>query len=249
MTHRNSVAALRVQELAKARRPFLARGSKIVRCDACLLAQANCMCALRPSPSGRSAFVFVMYHGEVFKPSNTGRLIADVVLDNHAIQWARTEPNEHLLALLADERYAPMLVFPHQYAEAERCIHRPEQLDAVQQGKTPLFIMLDGTWREAKKMFRSPYFAQLPVIGLQPSEGSQYQLREAAHTHQLCTAEVGIELLKLAGDEQTASDLQQYFETFRRHYLVCKASSLGKPSTPPTLSTLFGVAEDGTTAS
>ncbi|MBU2038656.1 MAG: DTW domain-containing protein [Gammaproteobacteria bacterium] len=241
--HRNSVADLRLQELAKSRRAFLARGSKTVRCPQCLLGVSHCICAERPEVSSRCAFVFIMYHGEVFKPSNTGRLIADVVADNYAYQWQRTVHDPELLALLQDERYTPIVVFPHQYAEPARCISSPAQLPAVQQGKIPLFVMLDGTWREAKKMFRSPYLQTLPVLGIQPEKGSEYQLREAAHLHQLCTAEVGVEILKLAEDHAAAQALAEYFAVFRERYLAGKANINEKPQRQ--MSTLFGAEYDG----
>ncbi|MBU2279779.1 MAG: DTW domain-containing protein, partial [Gammaproteobacteria bacterium] len=89
--------------------------------------------------------------------------------------------------------------------------------------KIPLFILLDGTWREAKKMFsKSPYLDQFPVLGIQPEQGSSYQLREAAHLHQLCTAEVVIDVLKVANDHAAASALATYFHTFRKHYMIGK---------------------------
>jgi DTW domain-containing protein len=59
-------------------------------------------------------------------------------------------------------------------------------------------------------------------MGIQPTTASSYQLREAAHLHQLCTAEVAVEVLKLAGDLQAADDLAQYFSTFRRQYIIGK---------------------------
>ena len=242
--HSNSVARLRLQELANARRPFLARGSKTVRCPQCLLAQANCLCAERPQAGARSAVLFIMYHGEVFKPSNTGRLIADVVADNHAFQWDRTRHDPQLLALLADPRYQPIVIFPHQYAEPECCIDAPAQLPAVADGtKIPLFVFLDGTWREAKKMFRSSYLQGLPVLGIQPQQASAYQLREAAHLHQLCTAEVAVEVLTLAGDTDAAAALQTYFDLFRERYLLGKANI----NLPPQrqFSELFGAGTEG----
>ena len=243
MNH-NSVARLRLQEQAKARRPFLARGCKTVRCPDCLLAQVKCLCAARPQPQGRSAVLLLMYHGEVFKPSNTGRLIADVVADNYAFQWDRTVHDPELLALLADERYQPVVIFPHQYAEPQRCIDTPMVLPALASGgKIPLLVFLDGTWREAKKMFRSPYLQDLPVLGIQPEQGSAYQLREAAHLHQLCTAEVGAEVLELAGDAEAAAALRSYFALFRERYLLGKANI----NLPPQrqLSELFGAGTDG----
>lgn len=167
----------------------------------------------------------LMYHGEMLKPSNTGRLIADVVADNHAYEWTRTDFEPQLLALIADEQYAPMVVFPHQYAEPERCIHSPLAVAEIASGaKKPLFIMLDGTWREAKKMFKSSYLAKLPVLGIQPTQISTYHLREAFHEHQLCTVEVAIEVLKLAEEPQSAQALAEYFAAFKHHYLQSKAN-------------------------
>ena len=164
----------------------------------------------------------LMYSGEYFKPSNTGRIIADVVDDNHAFLWQRTQVEPALQALLEDPQYAPILVFPQQYAEASRWINKPADLPEIRAGKTPLFVMLDGTWREAKKMYKSPYLNSLPVLGIQPREASLYQLREAAHLHQLCTAEVAIEVLKLAGEHSTAVALNDYFTLFRQAYIVHK---------------------------
>ncbi len=42
-----------------------------------------------------------------------------------------------------------MVVFPASYADEQR-----EVIFTPPAGKPPLFIMLDGTWPEARKMFR-----------------------------------------------------------------------------------------------
>lgn len=214
--------ALRKRELAKTRKPFMARGSKVKRCENCLLPLTGCICAQKPAALQGSAFCFVMYWGEAFKPSNTGRLVADVMHDNHAFLWDRTQPDPALLTLLQDPRYEPVLVFPHQYATPERCVDTVTTLPGVLAGKTPLYVMLDGTWREAKKMFKSPCFKPLPVLGLAPLLASRYQLREAAHKHQLCTAEVASMILDLGGEPHAAGLLTQYFEVFRRSYIAGK---------------------------
>lgn len=222
MPHNNSVLTLRNQQLVLSTRVFNARGSKVVRCEQCLLPSSACICAAKPDVTSHSAFCFIMYTGECYKPSNTGRIIADVIADNHAFVWDRTKPDIDMLALLANEKYAPIIVFPQQYAEAKRCIDSPLQVANTDNSKIPLFIMLDGTWREAKKMFKSPYLATLPVLGIQPEQASSYQLREAAHLHQLCTAEVAIEVLKLAQDNVAAMALSHYFNEFRRAYIIGK---------------------------
>lgn len=219
----NSVVALREQELLNVRRPFLARGSSLTRCHHCMLAEHHCICAYRPAESTSCAFCLIYYQGEVFKPSNTGRLIADVVDDNYAFQWKRTELNKQLEALLSNPAYLPILVFPHEYAQESQRIHTVLELENTSR-KKPLYILLDGTWREAKKMFRSEYLQRLPVLGLQPTAPSTYHLREAAHLHQLCTAEVGAEVLRRQGDIEAADALINYFDLFRVRYLAGKAN-------------------------
>lgn len=223
LPHINSVHILRKQQLALSTKEFKARGYKVKRCEACLIPEKKCICAQRPAILSHSAFCLVMYKSEYYKPTNTGKLIADVIPENYAFKWDRVAPDPVLIELLNNPKYAPILVFPQQYAEAQRCINSPKDLVTVQQGKTPLFVMLDGTWREASKMFKSPSFATLPVLGIQPEQASSYQLREAAHIHQLCTAEVAIEVLKMADDNLAAEALGEYFHQFKKAYIAGKA--------------------------
>lgn len=220
--HKNAVMELRLRELAKTKKPFMARGSKVKRCPECLLPLTGCICTARPAPLSGSAFCMIMYYGEAFKPSNTGRLIADVMQDNHAFVWDRTRPDPALLTLLGDERYTPIVVFPQQYAKSERCINSPAEALPEDGDRVPLYVMLDGTWREAKKMFKSAYLDALPVLGIEPETASTYQLREAAHKYQLCTAEVAALILALGGEDIAAQTLTQYFSVFRRNYIAGK---------------------------
>ena len=88
-------------------------------------------------------------------------------------------------------------------------------------GKRPLFIVLDGTWTEARKMFRkSAYLADLPVLSLQPEAISRYRLRRSTREEHLCTAEVTALCLQLADDSAAAQALEQWFARFSRHYLA-----------------------------
>ena len=156
---------------------------------------------------------------EPLKPSNTGWLIADVVADTFAFGWARTEVDHALLALLNDPQWQPFVVFPAEFADDARVVHEVAHSD----GKRPLFILLDGTWDEARKMFRkSPYLQNLPVLSLQPEQLSRYKLRRAQSEAHLCTAEVGAMCLALANDSQAAEALNAYFEVFTEHYLKAK---------------------------
>ncbi|UCJ18971.1 DTW domain-containing protein [Pseudomonas sp. MM211] len=218
MSH--AVAALRAARLARSVKPFLARGSRAERCPDCRLARTHCLCAWRPQVSANAGVCLLMHDVEALKPSNTGWLIADVVADTSAFGWSRTEVDPLLPALLGEPQWQPYLVFPGEYAEAERVVTSVE----VGTGKRPLFVMLDATWTQARKMFRkSPYLDQLPVLSLQPEALSRYRLRRSTRDDHLCTAEVAALCLELAGDEQAAAALNAYFDVFSEHYLASNA--------------------------
>lgn len=220
----NAVLRLRAERLARATRPFLARGNRVRRCQRCLLALKQCLCATLQPQCARSRFCLMMYDTEPMKPSNTGRLIADILQDTLAFGWSRTEPPHALLTLIAQQDYQPLVVFPASYVAGSREVISTLPTD----GKPPLFIMLDGTWTEARKMFRkSPWLDNFPVISVDLARLSAYRLREAHASDQYCTAEVASALLALAGDDVAAQGLHDHFTLFRERYLAGKPHHQG----------------------
>ncbi len=159
-----------------------------------------------------------MHDAEPLKPSNTGWLIADVVQDTFAFGWSRTEVDAQLLALLDDPQWQPYVVFPGEYVQpAERAISALAG-DAPHSGKRPLFILLDATWSEARKMFRkSPYLDRFPVLGFQPEQISHYQLRRAKRDDHFCTSEVAALCLELSPDARDVHAGQ----VLERYLAVC----------------------------
>lgn len=186
MSH--AVSRLRQERLARSLKPFVARGSRMPRCEGCRLLPSYCMCAWRPRVEARAGMCLVMHDIEALKPTNTGWLIADTVADTFAFGWSRTEVDPRLLELLADPQWQPYLVFPGEYVAAERVVN---EVAPLVEGKRPLFILLDATWTEARKMFRkSPYLEPFPVLSLLPERLSRYRLRRSTRGEHLCTAEV-----------------------------------------------------------
>ncbi|GLS92464.1 hypothetical protein GCM10007916_35360 [Psychromonas marina] len=161
-----------------------------------------------------------MYDDEILKPSNTGRLIADIVPDTFAYIWSRTEPNKEMLALLQDPQWQPVVIFPEEYSQPERVICAENNSIA---NKKPLFILLDGSWAQAKKMFRkSPYLDNLPVLSFSPENISRYLVRKAVKDNQLATAEVAALALDYIGEQGNAAQLELLFEVFKENYLLGK---------------------------
>ena len=240
----HAVSRLRTARLARSSKPFLARGgSRLLHCAGCRLIVSHCLCALRPAVATRAGVCLIMCDIEPLKPSNTGWLIADVVADTAAFGWARTEVDPGLLALLADPQWQPYLVFPGEFVELARVVTQVQPAMKELEGarlepggrkaedgkdaglglKRPLFVLLDATWPEARKMFRkSPYLDHLPVLSLQPEQLSRYRLRRSKRQDHFCTSEVAALCLELAGETHAAQTLEAYLDVFTTHYLQAR---------------------------
>jgi len=148
-----------------------------------------------------------------------------VVPDTWAFGWARTEVDPGLLALLADPQWQPYLVFPGEFVDAGRVVTQVQPAAAApgQSAKRPLFVLLDATWPEARKMFRkSPYLDHLPVLSLAPEQISRYRLRRSRREDHFCTSEVASLCMALADEPLAASTLEAYLDVFSHHYLLAR---------------------------
>lgn len=138
----NAVLALRQFRLQQSTRPFRARGCRVLRGEHCLLPRRRCLCATIMPRQASSRFCLVMFDAEPLKPSNTGRLIADILPTTQAFLWSRTQPDPAMLAAVADPDRQPYVVFPASHTPGGRRIVNHILPDA----RPPLFILLDGTW-------------------------------------------------------------------------------------------------------
>ncbi|WP_194790132.1 tRNA-uridine aminocarboxypropyltransferase [Pseudomonas sp. UFMG81] len=217
MSH--AVARLRAERLARSVKPFIARGSRAERCTDCRVIATHCLCAWKPRVQADSGVCLLMHDTEPLKPTNTGWLIADLIEDTSAFGWLRTSVDEQLLALLDNPQWQPYIVFPGEFVAQERVVSEVVR----EPGKRPLFILLDATWTEARKMFRkSPYLDRFPVLSLQAEQMSRYRLRRSKRDDHFCTAEVAAMCLDLAGDSQASQALDAYLDVFSLHYLSGK---------------------------
>ncbi|MEN0106052.1 MAG: tRNA-uridine aminocarboxypropyltransferase [Pseudomonas sp.] len=216
---RHAVSRLRAARLEMSSKPFTARGSRAPRCEGCRVIPEYCLCALRPKVPTNAGMFLLMHDVEALKPTNTGWLIADLVADTFAHRWFRTSVDPEIPAILNDPQWQPYLVFPGEFVAPERVVTEV----TMEEGKRPLFILLDATWTEARKMFRkSPYLDKFPVLSLQPEQLSRYRLRRSKRDDHLCTSEVAALCLELAGEPRAGAALDAYLDVFTAHYLGAK---------------------------
>lgn len=221
----NQYLRLRAQRLAESTREFLARGKSVVRCDACQLAAFACICPWQPRLVVSCEFVLLMHRDEVFKPTNTGRLIADVLpAQTHVFCWSRTEPDPALLALLNDTQRRCVVVFPAE-AAGSASIQREVVRELPVDGKLTTFILLDGTWKQSGRMFHlSRWLDTVPCVQLPEALVRGYAVRKSHQEHYLSTAEAAGLCLQMAREQRAADGLLGYFQLFNIHYLATRAT-------------------------
>jgi DTW domain-containing protein YfiP len=212
------------EHLRPPRREFKARGSFVTRCENCQLPVLNCLCPYKVAAESVAQVWLLTHPLEHYKPTNTGRLIGDVLSETRSFTWYRMAPDAQLAALLKDPRYAPFVIFPDDQPDyADRVVGMEAVHGAKHQARIPVFIILDGTWRQARRMFRrSAYLKNLPVLPLSTERETRYRLRKQASKAHLCTAEVAIELLRQGGDTVAADVLDDYFEVFNDSYAASR---------------------------
>ena len=206
------------------RRPFLAKGARINRCDQCQMPGAACICDVTPDIDVKASFWLLMHYNEQYKPTNTGRLLLSSVGGGRTI-WQRKEPDFRLLHALARKDRYPILVYPQALAPHNPVADVEEVKRQQADGCEPLFILLDSTWQQSRKMYNhSSYLHTLPVLSITPTAPSRYQLRRAQKDNHLCTAEVGAQCLSWLGEDYAAGLVNDYFDVFNQHYLAARRS-------------------------
>lgn len=224
----HSVDKLRRYCESQSTRAFTARGYSLKRCQQCLLGLSTCICAWRRPSRAGVEFVLLMHRDEVFKPTNTGRLIADLFPQQcHAFLWDRTQPPAELLQLLSDPQRHCLLVFPPKEGDGRQVKHHPSPEERTATITT--VILLDGTWKQARKMYtQSTWMKHLPLLDLNMAiteldgELGHYKVRQACESGRLATAEAAALCLHAAGDKRNSRHVLNYFSVFNEHYVAAR---------------------------
>ncbi|KMV28955.1 tRNA-uridine aminocarboxypropyltransferase [Photobacterium swingsii] len=175
----------------------------------------NCICSHEPKLTSAAHFVLLTHPNECRKATNTGELMMRTLPHCERVIWDRVNSPTALIEKLEDPAYQAWLLFPADdtHPATPFVAHSSSSTSIIT--TTPLFVLLDATWQEARKMVRkSPWLANLPRLSLTPTALSQYQLRRNQQAGNLCTCETGIALLSLLNEPQQAEQLQCYFTAF-----------------------------------
>ena len=225
ITQKHCVDILREQCKTNSMRPFIARGSNAVRCPQCLMAEFACFCHLRENYSSPVEFILLFHRDEIHKPTNSGRLIADLFpADTKAYLWSRTTPDQELLEHLKSKQGNCTILFPNtETATAQKRQQRsPVSLHKSNHDKHT-FIILDGTWKQASKMFhQSEWLKDIPHFEINSEAQRSFLVRHSSHQMQFATAEVTAMLLDSLGHSDSSEKLLNYYQAFNEHCLISR---------------------------
>ena len=202
-------------------------------CNKCGLPIINCICDIVPEIKTESKIWILSTEREFRRPSNTARILKLInPQSTELILWERKEAPKKLIEYINSGKYEIRLLFPTEDDDKSNLKRdnesngREVEKDRLEENietenceKIKAFIILDGTWKEAAKMFRkSEYLKELPRVSLNPVNKSEYSLRRGAGEGELCTIEAAIEMLKLNGEYHCASVIKETFELFIKSF-------------------------------
>ncbi len=145
------------------------------RCYVCNRSKATCFCGFVTPFDTNTRFVLLM-HPKEFKEQTTGsgRLTHRALKNSEILMGVDFTDDKRLNSLLNDPAYYSVVVYPGRksvnISECETSIFPPD--------KKLLVILLDGTWRHAKRIKKmSPNLHTIPEIGFTPPALSRFYIK------------------------------------------------------------------------
>lgn len=184
-------------------------------CSKCGLPIITCICKSIKEVETKAKFVILSSEKEVYRNANTANLLKQInTKSTEIIIWKRGEIPSSILSYINNDIYNVYLVFPIMNKEME--IRKAKY---NKDNNTPVFIIVDGTWREAWKIIRkSDYLKNLPILSLETNRVSKFTLRRGQEEGNLCTIEAAMELLKINDEDILSEEINKGFELFLKSY-------------------------------
>ncbi|UAW97462.1 DTW domain-containing protein [Halopseudomonas nanhaiensis] len=207
-------------------------GHSAKRCGRCARPLARCLCASIPQVVCATSLVIIQHPSERHHALNTARLLAAGLVNAELHVVERICEDSPLHTRLIDSARCTRLLFPGPSASALIQVDdpRPHQL-----------VLLDGTWRKARKLLHlNPVLRALQQVALPTGVASRYRLRKAPVPGALSTIEAGVAALEVLEPEGHFQPLLRPFDLlieeqiqamgedrYRRNYLERLPSESG----------------------
>jgi len=174
-------------------------------CPQCRKALKACICQWITPLKSDVELIILQHPSEEHRPMGTARILSLSLKNSVTIVGEDFSDNERLNALLADEQYQHVILYPSEHSVPVESVTRPDKKLRV--------ILLDGTWKKAFKMWQvSSNLHALSTVHLPKDLKGNYRIRKAPSENSLSTVEAGYHLLNLLEGDRDFSPLLTAFD-------------------------------------
>jgi DTW domain-containing protein YfiP len=188
----------------KSPRPLPGQGRET--CFHCFRPIRLCYCSYLPEVRNRTRVVIVQHPREEFHSLGTARLAERALLRCDVARGSLAQLRARLGSVLVP-REVTYVLFPSESAVDLVDIRAGELVDT--------FVVLDGTWPQAKSLLRElPELKALPAFRFRPEAPSEYRIRRPPEHDYLSTIESIAEVLSVLEPETDVRPLRTLFRQF-----------------------------------
>lgn len=190
------------------------------KCRGCRKNPKICICGRIPPRDLAHRLIIYQHPVEVWRASNTALLVTALYPSAELIVRGDPQGEALLDRLLAEPGCRPYLLFPEPGAQEAGELARTGWLA----GQKPLWILIDGSWRQARRMRRRLIRQHpIPAVRLNPGRESGYRVRRQRRAGNLATAEAAALLIgRLDGRADPDPALQELFDEWIEEILVIR---------------------------
>lgn len=164
-------------------------------CPHCAYPQQSCVCSAINETGYQTQIVVLQHPSEVKHAKNTARLIALVAPETETVVGEKPEDFRAVRRKLVSNPNA-VILFP-----TATSIALTESLNAA---PIDTLIIIDGTWRKAKKIWLSnPWLHGMRVCHLNSPISSRYHIRSSRQPDGLASIEAAASALSQLGERNT----------------------------------------------
>ena len=170
------------------------------RCERCLRPCLHCLCSLIPYLTNTTHVLVIQHPSEQKHALNTGRMLTLGLARADLLITESLAEHPQWLLKLQDPEWRTELLFPGEQVPLlalQPADSRPRRL-----------VLLDGTWRKARKLLHLNSSLQaLAKVSLPAGLHSRYRLRKVPEAGALSSIEAGAEALRLLEPELPVEQL------------------------------------------
>lgn len=182
-------------------------------CPDCDFLKSRCLCETLKSIPNSTHLIVLQHPTETKHPLNTVRIMKKSFKEMTVLIGEDFSTNLLLNTFLCDQENECAVLYPEENSE----VLNEENLSLK---KITHLILIDGTWRKAKKIFLlSKNLHILPTLKLDPKDLSEYKIRKAPSEESLSTLEASVEALRILEPKLDTSSATLSFKKMIDHQI------------------------------